>query len=150
MFPYVIWKIFKNTYCYENLWTTASKRRLKIFSIGHQNYSQMTMPVTIISYWKKNRKFYYGDKETKYTCTRDFKTLNNLNPNFTKEIFYISPHNPHTSHDIFVQCRKTTKYGVSGVCVHIYGTHATKNLIYNINIYIQRFYQNLVSDLIRY
>ena len=40
-----------------------------------------------------------------------FDALNNLNPNFMKEIFYISPRNTHRKHDIFFQIRKTTKYG---------------------------------------
>ena len=104
----------------------------------------MTMPVTIISYWKKkNRKFYYGDKETKYTCTWDFKTLNNLNPNFTKEIFYISSHNPHTSHDIFVQSWKTTKYGdksLRSLCLHLWNSCQKK-----LNLQHQYLYSKIWS-----
>lgn len=49
--------------------------------------------------------------ETTYSCTEMFKTLNYVGPNFMKENCYISPHNPHRKHDIFVQSWKTTKYG---------------------------------------
>ena len=35
-----------------------------------------------------------------------FKTLNNLNPTFMKNIFNFSPHCTHRKHDIFVHPRK--------------------------------------------
>ena len=40
-----------------------------------------------------------------------FKTLNNLNPIFMREIFYFSPYKTHRKYDIFVQNRNTSKYG---------------------------------------
>ena len=40
-----------------------------------------------------------------------FKTLNNLNPNFMKDIFYFSPYNTHKKYDIFVNSRNTSSYG---------------------------------------
>ena len=40
-----------------------------------------------------------------------FKTLNNLNPTFMKNIFNLSPHCTHRKHDIFVHPRKTVNYG---------------------------------------
>ena len=40
-----------------------------------------------------------------------FKTLNNINPNFMKEIFHFSPYNTHKRHNIFVHSRNTSSYG---------------------------------------
>ena len=34
-----------------------------------------------------------------------FKTVNNLNPDFMKDIFYYSPYNTHRKYDIFVYSR---------------------------------------------
>ena len=63
--------------------------------------------------------------ETTYSCTEIFKTLNYLGPNFMKENCYISPHNPHRRHDIFVQSWKTTKYGDKsprGLSLHLWNS----------------------------
>ena len=40
-----------------------------------------------------------------------FKTLNDLNPTFMKNIFNFSPHFTHIKHDIFVHPRKIANYG---------------------------------------
>ena len=43
--------------------------------------------------------------EIKRLCTlalEIFKTVNNLNPNFMKDIFNFSPYSAHRKHDIFV------------------------------------------------
>ena len=40
-----------------------------------------------------------------------FKTLNNLNPIFLRDIFYFSPYKTHKKYDIFVHKRNTSKYG---------------------------------------
>ena len=40
-----------------------------------------------------------------------FKTLNNLNPDFMKDIFYYSPYNTHRKYDIFVYSRNTSSFG---------------------------------------
>ena len=40
-----------------------------------------------------------------------FKTLNDLNPKFMKEIFNFSPHCSHRKRDIFVHSRNTVNYG---------------------------------------
>ena len=44
-------------------------------------------------------------------ATEIFKTLNNLNPSFMKDIFHFSPYNTHKKHDIFVHSRNTSTYG---------------------------------------
>ena len=40
-----------------------------------------------------------------------FKTLNDVNLNYMKEIFHLSPHEANEKHDLFVYRRNTTKYG---------------------------------------
>ena len=40
-----------------------------------------------------------------------FKTLNNLIPNFTKDIFNFSPYSTHRKHDICVRSRNTSNCG---------------------------------------
>ena len=40
-----------------------------------------------------------------------FKTVNNLNPDFMKDIFYYSPYNTHRKYDIFVYSRNTSSFG---------------------------------------
>ena len=40
-----------------------------------------------------------------------FKTVNNLNPDFMKYIFYYSPHNTHRKYDIFLYSRNTSSFG---------------------------------------
>ena len=39
-----------------------------------------------------------------------FKTLNNLNPNFIKDVFNFSPYSTHRKHNIFVHSRNTPIY----------------------------------------
>ena len=40
-----------------------------------------------------------------------FKTLNDINPNYMKEIFHLSPYVTHKKHDLYVHGKNTTKYG---------------------------------------
>ena len=40
-----------------------------------------------------------------------FKTVNNLNPDFMKGIFYLSPYQTHKKYDIFVHSRNTASFG---------------------------------------
>ena len=40
-----------------------------------------------------------------------FKTVNNLNPDFMKSIFYLSPYQTHKKYDIFVHSRNTASFG---------------------------------------
>ena len=40
-----------------------------------------------------------------------FKTVNNLNPDFMKDIFYLSPYQTHKKYDIFVHSRNTASFG---------------------------------------
>ena len=40
-----------------------------------------------------------------------FKTLNNLNSNFMKDIFNCSPYRTHRKHDIFAHGQNTSNYG---------------------------------------
>ena len=83
------------------------------------------MAVTINNYQKK-QTIINGDKDiyTKTFILEKFKTVINLNPNFMKEIFYISPHG------IFVQSRKTIKYGdesLNSLGPHLWNSPSEKN-----------------------
>ena len=40
-----------------------------------------------------------------------FKTLNNINPSFMKDIFYQSPYASHKEHNLFVQRHNTVRFG---------------------------------------
>ena len=40
-----------------------------------------------------------------------FKTVNNLNPDFMNDIFYLSPYQTHKKYDIFVHSRNTASFG---------------------------------------
>ena len=50
-------------------------------------------------------------KRLRTLATEIFKTLNDKNPNYMKEIFYLSPHETNKKYDVFVHNRNTTKYG---------------------------------------
>ena len=39
-----------------------------------------------------------------------FKTSNDANTNYMKEIFCLSPHETHKKYDLFFNCRNTTKH----------------------------------------
>ena len=49
-----------------------------------------------------------------------------MNPCFMKEIFYLSPHSTHKKHNLFVESRKTTKYGTHSL--KAFGAHIWNNL----------------------
>ena len=44
-------------------------------------------------------------------ATKIFKTINDINPNYMKEIFYLSPHKTHKKYDLFVPSCNTTRDG---------------------------------------
>ena len=50
-------------------------------------------------------------KRLRTLATEIFKTLNDINPNYMKEIFYLSSHETHKKYDLFVHSLNTTKYG---------------------------------------
>ena len=45
-------------------------------------------------------------------ATEIFKTLNDINPNYVKEIFYFSLHKTHNKYDLFVHRRNTTNMAI--------------------------------------
>ena len=54
-----------------------------------------------------------------------FKTLNNLNPVFVKDIFHYSPNVTHKKHNLYIHIQNTTKFGNKSLraLVQTYGTH---------------------------
>ena len=50
-------------------------------------------------------------KSLRTLATEIFKTLNDIKPNYMKEVFYLSPHEIHKKYDLLVHSHNTTKYG---------------------------------------
>ena len=49
-----------------------------------------------------------------------FKTLNNLNPVFMKDILHYSPNVTHKKHDLYIHPQNTTEFGNKGFwCRHM-------------------------------
>ena len=64
-------------------------------------------------------------KRLRTLATEIFKTLNDINPNDMKEIFYLSLHKTHEKYDLFVHRRNATKYGnhsLSVLGLHIWNS----------------------------
>ena len=59
-------------------------------------------------------------------ATEIFEILNDINPNYMKEIFYLSPHETHKKYDLFVHCHNTTKYGNDSL--RVLGPHMWNSL----------------------
>ena len=52
--------------------------------------------------------------ETKRLCMivyEIFKTLNNLNPVFMKDVFHYSPNLTHKKHNLYIHTQDTTRFG---------------------------------------
>ena len=52
-------------------------------------------------------------KRLRTLITEIFKTLHDINPNYMKEIFYLSPHETDKKYGLFAHPRNATKYGSS-------------------------------------
>ena len=66
------------------------------------------------SYAELLQKFISVSMETKRLCTivyEIFKTLNNLNPVFMKNIFHYSRNVTGTKHNLYIHTQNTTKFG---------------------------------------
>ena len=50
-------------------------------------------------------------KRLRILATEIFKTLNDINLNYMKEIFYLFPHETDKKYNLFVHSRNKTKYG---------------------------------------
>ena len=56
-------------------------------------------------------------KRLRTLATEIFKTLNDINPIYMKEMFYLSFHETHKKYNLFVHRRNTTKYGKNSLRV---------------------------------
>ena len=74
-----------------------------------------------------------------------FKTLNNLNPYFMKDIFKFSPYSTHRKHDIFVHSQNTSNYGDRSLRAldHIIGLGLNVNVPCASRYFIQNNYLSL-------
>ena len=59
-------------------------------------------------------------------ATEIFKTLNDINPNYMKNIFHLSPYETHKKYDLYVHPRNTTKYGNQSL--KVFGAHVWNSL----------------------
>ena len=80
--------------------------------------------------------------------TEIFKTLNDINPNYMKEMFYLSPHEKHKKYYLFVHSHKhnTTKYGTYSLRVpgpHIWTSSPEK--IKKLSLIFSKCIQKLAS-----
>ena len=108
----------------------------------------MTMAVTISTCWKKTENSTMEVKRLHPLALEIFRTLDNLNPKLMEKILYISPHNAHRRHDIFVQSRKTTKYGDKNLTA--LGPHLWKSLSEKIKSIISIFiFKNFIKTWFR-
>ena len=92
------------------------KKRLKINSFVYSNFMNCSLTWHFCSMasqllLEKTENSTMEVQRQRTFALEIFKTFKNINPNFMKEIIYISPHNIHRRHDIIVQSQKTTKYG---------------------------------------
>ena len=55
-----------------------------------------------------------------------FKTLNDIDPNYIKEIFHLSPHETHNKYDMFVHSRNKKNY--ENHYLSVLGPHICKSL----------------------
>ena len=59
-------------------------------------------------------------------ATEIFKTLNDMNPSYMKEIFQLSKYRTHRKHDLFIHSRNTTKHGNKSL--RVFGAHIWNSL----------------------
>ena len=71
-----------------------------------------------------------GIKRLRTLALEVFKTVNNLNPDFMKDIFYLSPYQTHKKYDIFVHSRNTASFG--DISLRALGPHVWNSLPENI------------------
>ena len=81
----------------------VNERSLKFLSNDYlSSYSELLEKSTSVSMeTKRLRRIVY----------EIFKTLNNLNPVFLKDIFHYSPNVTRKKHNLYIQTQDTTKFG---------------------------------------
>ena len=124
-----------NTFVYSNfnycplIWHFSSKKSINKIEKIQERSLRLLHKNNIDTYNELLRKTAQPTMEVKRLRTliiEIFKTLNDMNPCFMKEIFYLSPHSTHKKHNLFVESRKTTKYGTHSL--KAFGAHIWNNL----------------------
>ena len=117
-------KALVNTFLYSNfnycslVWHFSTKKSTnkveKIKSIAYK-ITLFSIITTLLKHRWSTCKSLQSSMEIKHLRTlamEIFKTLNDINLNYMKEIFYLSPSlMKHKKYDLFVHCLNRTKYG---------------------------------------
>ena len=127
-----------NTFVHSNfnhgclIWHFSSKKSQNKVEKIHERSLKFLSNDYLSSYAELLEKSTSVSMETKRLRTmvyEIFKTLNNLNPVFMKDIFHYSPNVTHKKHNLYIHIQNTTKFGNKSLraLVLTYGT-------YNLNI----------------
>ena len=77
-------------------------------------------------------------KHLRTLATEIFKTFIDINPNYMKEIFYLSSHETHKKYDLVVHSRNTKKYGNHSLRVlgpHIWNSLPEEKKVSSLNAF---------------
>ena len=109
-----------NTFVHSNfnygclIWHFSSKKSQNKVEKIHERSLKFLLNDYLSSYAELLEKSTSVSMETKRFCTmvyEFFKTLNNLNPVFMKEIFHYSPNVTHKKHNLYIHTQNTRKFG---------------------------------------
>ena len=109
-----------NTFVHSNfnygclIWHFSSKKSQHKVKKSHEISLKFLLNDYLSSYAERLEKSASVSMETKRIRTmvyEIFKTLNNLNPVFMKDIFHYSPNVTHKKHNLYIRTENTTKFG---------------------------------------
>ena len=96
------------------IWQFSSKEFQNKVEKIHERSRKFLLNDHLSSYVDLLEKSISVSMETKRLRTmvyEIFKTLNNLNPVFMKDIFHYSPNVTHKKHNLYIHTQNTTKFG---------------------------------------
>ena len=108
-----------NTFVHSNfnygclIWHFSSKKSQNKVEKIHEKNIKFLLNDYLSSYAELLEKFTSVSMENRRLCTmvyEVFKTLNNLNPVFMKDILHYSPNVTHKKHDLYIDTQNTTKF----------------------------------------
>ena len=113
-----------NTFVHSNfnygclIWHFSSKKSQNKVEKIHERSLKFLSNDYLSSYAELLEKSTSVSMETKRLRTmvyEIFKTLNNLNPVFMKDIFHYSPNVTHKKHNLYIHTQNTTKFGIKSL-----------------------------------
>ena len=103
----------------ENNVEKIHERRLKLLLNDYSSsYANLTK--------NKKKSVFIETKRLRNIVCEIFKTLDNLNPVFMKDIFHCSPNITHKKDNLYIHSQKTTKFGKKGL--RVFGLHMWNTL----------------------